>query len=164
LAGFNANAPAGSFGVFSIGAYTHRNGMSQYGAKVRAESGQNSSQILGFYYPSLVLKHGYPEPATIRVKGEGVDCNRNPKYYDEIIPFNTYLNRIFEMPASWSTEAVKSQAIAARSYAIYKNNTQGYLIPSEANQVYKDCDNTDAWKDAVSVTTGQVLTNGTTAT
>lgn len=35
--GFKAQAPANSFAVFSFGGYTHRNGMSQYGAKARAE-------------------------------------------------------------------------------------------------------------------------------
>jgi hypothetical protein len=32
-------APPGSFGVFSIGAYTHRNGMSQWGLKLELMQG-----------------------------------------------------------------------------------------------------------------------------
>jgi stage II sporulation SpoD-like protein len=162
---FNANAPAGYFGVFAFGAYTHRNGMSQYGAKARAEDGQPYTTILSFYYPSLTLDTNYTEPTTIRVYGKGVECDgKTTKYYDETINFTTYLNRIYEMPASWDTDALKAQAIAARSYGIYKRNTQGYVIPNQSNQVYKNCDNATAWKNVVSSTAGQVLTNGSTAT
>lgn len=39
-----------AFAGFSFGAYTHRKGMSQYGAKGRAEKGQSSADILRAYY------------------------------------------------------------------------------------------------------------------
>jgi hypothetical protein len=161
--GFRNTAPSGSFGVFSIGSQTHRNGMSQWGAQARAESGQSYRDILNFYYSSLKFETGYEEPEEVKVKGEGKDCNNRTKYYNETVSFDTYMNRIFEMPASWEAEALKAQAVAARSYAIYKINTQGYLIPNQSNQVYKNCDNLKGWKDAVSATKGEVLTNGTTA-
>ncbi|MFA5024747.1 MAG: hypothetical protein WC523_07415, partial [Patescibacteria group bacterium] len=50
IKGFRESAPAGYFGVFSFGAFTHRKGMSQYGARGRAQSGQNYKQILKAYY------------------------------------------------------------------------------------------------------------------
>lgn len=158
LSTFTSKAPVGSFGVFSIGAYTHRNGMSQWGARERAEAGQTYTQILNAYYPSGTITTGYTEPSTIRVKGTGVDCSGKTKTYDEIITFSTYMNRIYEMPSNWSAEAVKAQAVVSRTYAIYKANTQGYIIPSESNQVYKNCDNLQAWKNAVAATKGIVLT------
>lgn len=158
LATFTSKATTGSFGVFSIGAYTHRNGMSQWGAKERAEAGQTYTQILKAYYPSGTITTGFTEPTTIRVKGTGLDCSGKTKVYDETIPFATYMNRIYEMPSSWSPEAVKAQAVVSRTYAIYKSKVQGYIIPSESNQVYKNCDNLTAWKNAVAATKGIVLT------
>ena len=41
IKGFRDSAPSGSFAVFSFGAYTHRKGMSQYGARGRAQAGQD---------------------------------------------------------------------------------------------------------------------------
>lgn len=160
LSNFLSKAPSGSFGVFSIGAYTNRNGMSQWGAKARAEAGQTYTQILNAYYPSAKIVTSYTEPSTIRVYGTGVDCSGKSKSYDETIPFSTYMNRIYEMPSSWGSEALKAQAISARTYAIYKVNTQKYIIPNESNQVYKNCDNLSAWVQAVSATKGIVLTSG----
>lgn len=50
IKGFRESAPAGSYAVFSFGAYTHRKGMSQYGARGRVASGQNYRQVLKAYY------------------------------------------------------------------------------------------------------------------
>ncbi|KUK76774.1 MAG: Uncharacterized protein XD93_0721, partial [candidate division WS6 bacterium 34_10] len=164
LPGFKANAPSGYFGVFSIGAYTHRNGMSQWGARARADAGKSYTQILSHYYPSFVLTTGYSEPSTVKIEGTGLDCSNNSKYYNETLSFDTYMNRIFEMPASWNPEAVKAQAIATRSYAIHQINSNGYIRPNQSDQVYKNCDNAAGWKNAVAATKGMVLTsNGSAA-
>lgn len=159
-----SQAPAGHFGVFSIGAYTHRSGMSQWGARARADTGgQSYSQILAAYYPTTTLNTNYSEPVNIVIRGNGLACNGSAKYYNETIPFSTYMNRIFEMPSSWNQEAVKAQAIASRSYAISEFNRKGYVIPSQSDQVYKDCDNTAAWISAVNATRNQVLTSNGSA-
>ncbi len=50
IKGFRESAPGGSYAVFSFGAFTHRKGMSQYGALGRANSGQNYHDILKTYY------------------------------------------------------------------------------------------------------------------
>jgi len=50
IKGFRESAPGGSIAVFSMGAYTHRKGMSQYGAKGRALMGKNYDEILRAYY------------------------------------------------------------------------------------------------------------------
>ena len=162
-----SQAPAGSFGVFSIGAYTHRNGMSQWGARARADAGQSYQDILRAYYPFAVLNTAYQEPAEILVKGWGTSCYIQgyneygeaiySKYYNETISFDTYMNRIFEMPASWNIEVLKAQAIAARTYAIHKVQTQGYIEPNQSNQVSKDCDNASGWLNAVAQTKNQVI-------
>ncbi|MGB3136695.1 MAG: SpoIID/LytB domain-containing protein [Nodosilinea sp.] len=70
-----------------------------------------------------------------------------------------------EMPASWPQEALKAQAVAARSYALYRRDrTQGDLFDvggTTAHQVYKGlAAETPSVQAAVSATQGQVLTYG----
>lgn len=67
-----------------------------------------------------------------------------------------------EMPSQWSAEALKAQAIAARSYAIAnlgKHGSDGYdLKATVEDQVYQGiCSERVATNDAVSSTTGLVL-------
>lgn len=138
-----------AFAAFSFGAFTHRNGMSQYGAKGRAEAGQSAEQILSFYYPGANLNKSYSVPATINVIGYGTRA-----FEDE------YMKRIYEMPNSFPKEALKAQAVAARSYAIRQN---GSICPTESCQVYKDSNKGGAWDEAVSETRGWVLEGGPNA-
>ena len=147
IAGFQQKAPAGSFAVFSFGAYTHRKGMSQYGAKARAENGQDFKQILSAYYGK--------EPVSKDTGGDiSVDGHGNLNFEDR------YLYGIAEMPSSWHPEALKAQAVAARTYA-YRFKAEGRSIcTTEACQVYSPskADNPpEAWKKAVDETKGQVL-------
>ncbi|MGB3310033.1 MAG: SpoIID/LytB domain-containing protein [Nodosilinea sp.] len=70
-----------------------------------------------------------------------------------------------EMPASWPQEALKAQAVAARSYALYKRDrTQGDLFDvggTTAHQVYRGlAAETPSVQSAVNATQGQVLTYG----
>lgn len=147
IKGFRESAPVGSFAVFSFGAYTHRKGMSQYGARGRAESGQNFKQILQAYYGKEPVNKD--TGGSITVSGYGsMDFEGH------------YLYGIAEMPSSWSLEALKAQAVAARTYA-YRYKTEGKTIcTTEACQVYnagKAASPPQAWKDAVDQTRGQVL-------
>ncbi len=146
IKGFRESAPSGSFAVFSFGAYTHRKGMSQYGARGRAENGQNASQILQAYYGKSPVNKD--TSGTILVDGVAMDFE------------NYYLYGIAEMPSSWHMEALKAQAIAARTYA-YRYKVQGTSIcTTEACQVYrssKAANPPDAWRQAVDSTRGQVL-------
>jgi SpoIID/LytB domain protein len=65
------------------------------------------------------------------------------------------------MPTNWSSEALKAQAVAARSYVLnYTNNGQKPICPSQSCQVVKQEENSQAWKDAVDATRGWVLTSG----
>lgn len=139
-----------AFAAFSFGAYTHRNGMSQYGAKGRAEAGQSAEQILSFYYPGSSLNKGYNVPTTINVTGYG------SKNFEE-----EYLMGIYEMPQSFPMEALKAQAVAARTYAIRQGGT---ICATESCQVFKPAPGrNDRWVEAVRATKGWVLEGGPNA-
>lgn len=147
IKGFRESAPGGYFGVFSFGAHTHRKGMSQYGARGRAQQGQSANQILNAYYGK--------DPVSKDTGGDiQVDGYGSMNFEDK------YLMGIAEMPSSWHPEALKAQAIAARTYA-YRYKTQGTAIcTTEACQVYNDgkANNPpEAWRNAVQATKGQVL-------
>ncbi len=152
IAGFNQNAPGGSFAVFSFGAYTHRKGMSQYGARGRAEAGQNFKDILKAYYGKEPVSKD--TGGSISVAG-----------YGDIDFEGRYLYGIAEMPSDWHAEALRAQAVAARTYA-YAYKSQGKTIcTDEGCQVYsnsKAANPPSAWKEAVDATRGQVLDGVTT--
>lgn len=138
-----------AFAGFSFGAYSHRNGMSQYGAKGRADNGQNFRDILSHYFPGKNIQSGYSEPGSITVDGYGS------------VDFQQYLYGIAEMPSSWNSEALKAQAIAARSYALaYTNNGSKSICANQNCQVYIGSSKGGAWEQAVRDTKGIVVTGG----
>lgn len=135
-----------AFALMSYGAFTHYNGMSQYGAKGRAEAGQKYTEILKFYY-KVETKKIDDFPDNISVKGIGT------------LDYQKYLYGIAEMPSDWPIEALKAQAIAARTYAYRASKP---ICITEACQVYnsKKAANVPAkWKQAVDETKGIVLNN-----
>lgn len=139
-----------AFGAFSFGA-PHRTGMSQYGAYGRSKSGQSAESILSAYYQGSTLDKGYASPATIGVTGIG-----------RIAFEENYLLGIYEVPESWGDnggfEALKAQAVAARTYALnYTNNGVGTICTTESCQVYKSQLKTGKWAEAVRATKGWVL-------
>ena len=138
-----------AFAAFSFGA-PHRKGMSQYGAYGRAKAGQSAEDILRAYYGGLELKKDYSTGINIRVSGYGT------------VDIETYVKRIYEMPSSWGDnggfEALKAQAVAARSYALaYTNNGSGSICATESCQVYKPANKGGKWEEAVNATRGWVL-------
>lgn len=147
IKGFRESAPGGYFVVFSFGAHTHRKGMSQYGARGRAQSGQDAKTILKAYFGKEPV--GKDTGGKIKVSGNG------EKEFE-----SEYLYGIAEMPSSWHIEALKAQAIAARSYA-YRYKQEGKEIcTTEACQVFrpdKAANPPEAWKKAVDDTKGQIL-------
>lgn len=147
IKGFRESAPGGYFAVFSFGAFTHRKGMSQYGAYGRANQGQDFKRILKEYYGKEPV--GKDTGGNIKVAGHG-----------EIDFETTYLYGIAEMPSSWHPEALKAQAVAARTYAYRYKNEGKEICTTEACQVFrKEKSNSppEAWKKAVDETKGQVL-------
>lgn len=144
-----------AFAVFSFGA-PHRKGMSQYGAFGRAKQGQSYETILKAYYGDIRI--------------ESIDTSGSIKTSVGTIPFEeNYLVGIAEMPAKWGDqggyEALKAQAIAARTYALnYTNNRSGSICVTEACQVYSRSrlSSPGTWKRAVEETRGQVIKNNRT--
>lgn len=141
------NPGGGWFGAFSFGAWTHRKGMSQYGAKGRAEAGQSAAEIINFYYGRGAV--GKDTGGSISVQG-----------YGNLDFENHYLMGIAEMPSSWHFEALKAQAIAARSFA-YRYKSEGRMIcTTEACQVFSQSKANNPpgeWRRAVEETRGQVV-------
>lgn len=154
---FQNQANSGDFGVFSFGAFTHRNGMSQWGVRARADSGQTYTDILKAYYPGKVIKTG-------KVVINGVEKNIMTTIKTttgENLDFETnYLMRLGEMPESWDLDALKAQAIAARTYAVnYTQNGVNPICITQSCQVILPNKKTGQWKTAVEQTKGMVLTN-----
>lgn len=144
-----------AFAAFSFGA-PHRKGMSQFGAFGRAKSGQSAEQILKAYYGDIRL--------------EKIDTGSSIKTSIGTLPFeDNYLVGIAEMPASWGDqggmEALKAQAIAARTYALaYTSNLSNSICVTEACQVYKRSrfDSPGLWRQAVQETRGIVIKSNST--
>lgn len=139
-----------AFALFSFGA-PHFKGMSQYGAFGRAKNGQSAETILHAYYGDVEIKKDYDAGRQISVAGYGR------------MDIETYVKRIYEMPGSWGDEggmeALKAQAVAARSYALAwtREGTGGAICTTEACQVYKNANKGGKWEEAVNATRGWVL-------
>jgi len=136
-----------AFAGFSFGA-PHRKGMSQYGAWGRSKSGQNYKDILKAYFGSVNVEHR-DLPGSIATTVGTVSLE------------DKYLLGIAEMPARWADdggfEALKAQAVAARSYAMVAGKP---ICVTESCQVYsssKANNPPDAWRRAVSDTRGEVV-------
>lgn len=141
-----------AFAAFSFGA-PHFKGLSQYGAYGRAKSGQNAETILHAYYGGIEIKKDYDSGKQIGVSGYGR------------MDIETYMKRIYEVPNSWGDEggfeALKAQAVAARSYALAwtDEGRGGSICTTQACQVYKNADKGGNWERAVNETKGWVLWN-----
>ena len=137
-----------AFAFFTYGV-PNRTGLNQYGANGRAKTGQNAETILGAYYQNFELKKDYSADININVEGYG-------GYNIE-----EYVKRIYEMPESWEMEALKAQAIAARSYALaYTNNGAGSICTTQSCQVFKPDPKGGRWEQAVNETRGWVMVQG----
>jgi len=134
-----------AFAVFSFGA-PHFKGMSQYGAFGRAKEGQSYEQILRAYYGGGIEIKDHNPDASIMVDGYGT------------YSLEEYAKRIYEMPGSWGNEggmeALKAQAIAARSYALARG---GSICATESCQVFKPESKGGKWEEAVNQTRGKVV-------
>ena len=125
----------------------HGVGLSQFGALGAALAGMSASEIVNHYYAQT---HIETQSHSITVDGYGTmsadqyaagigevpdkacgsaeQAASNPAKYVEDNP-----NTVWDC---WPAEAIKAQVIAARSYAIYYNNTSGSICTSAACQVY----------------------------
>lgn len=83
------------------------------------------------------------------------------------LSLEAYVEGIAEMPSRWPMEALKAQAVAARTYAWYQMRLgtfreRGYdICPSTACQVFRGREPaTPRWRRAVAATAGEVLMSG----
>ena len=133
-------SPAFAFYTYGI---PHRVGMNQYGAYGRAKAGQNYEQILQAYFNA---DFGNSQDINIKVQGHGE------------MPLEQYMLGIYEMPGGWPLDALKAQAVAARSYALaYTNNGEGEICTTQACQVYKGGNKGGNWEQAVKATVGKIM-------
>jgi len=139
-----------AFAAFSFGAYSHRKGLSQYGALGRNKEGQNAEAILAHYYPGSRLEKNYSTMERINVEGYG-----ERSFEDE------YMKGIYEVPNSWPKEVLKAQVVAARTYAVRRTgNGASSICATQSCQVYKDSNKGGAWEEAVNETKKWVLVDG----
>ena len=81
--------------------------------------------------------------------------------------FERYVYGIAEVPFSWHTEALRAQAVAARSYGVartLRSDCSCYVTDGTENQVYYGATRElgylgDRWRAAVDATAGRVLTH-----
>jgi SpoIID/LytB domain protein len=111
----------------------------------------------------LVFKRAYRGTFTITSDGKQLTLINT-------VPLEQYLYAVVpsEMPKTWSAEALKAQAVAARSYALAQRKTTGPfdVYPDTRSQVYGGVSaEAPTATSAVDATAGQVLTyNGKIAT
>lgn len=103
--------------------------------------------IVNLFVANNNIKFEFVSNATIRVK-------RESKNVIETVPFEEYIVGVVaaEMPVSFELEALKAQAVAARTYALKKmerNIDQDYdIVDTVANQVYYDDEELkEKWND-----------------
>ncbi len=137
-------SPRFAFYTFGI---PHRVGMSQFGAYGRAKDGQDYKKILNAYFNGV----NFEKKGNITMKVQG--------YSD--MALEQYMLGIYEVPDSWPMEALKAQAVAARSYALaYTNNGANSICTTQDCQVYKGGNKGGNWEQAVKQTEGEVMVNG----
>ncbi|OGK62994.1 hypothetical protein A2334_01590 [Candidatus Roizmanbacteria bacterium RIFOXYB2_FULL_38_10] len=140
------------FAFFTFGV-PNRVGLNQYGAYGRSKAGQNVEDILRAYYDNYELKKDYDQNITINVEGK------------QSLNIEDYLKHLGEMPEAWGNdggfEALKAQAVAARSYALaYTNNGAGSICGTDHCQVFLDNEKGGKWNEAVEATRGWVMVQG----
>ncbi|MFV0520792.1 MAG: SpoIID/LytB domain-containing protein, partial [Lachnospirales bacterium] len=82
-----------------------------------------------------------------------------------VLPLESYLKKVVpsEMPSTYNIEALKSQAVSARTYAIKQIKNQIYqkygamIDDSTSSQVYNNIDTQESTNKAVDETLGEVL-------
>lgn len=97
-------------------------------------------------------------PSEIQVYYDQYDGANPP--YSVWVPLEDYVKGVVpnEMPASWPTEALKAQAVAARSYGVASFLANGFVYPDQRSQVYNPNNEWPSTNAAVDATQGQVLT------
>ncbi len=143
------------FAFFTYG-IPHRVGMNQYGALGRAQEGHSYDKILRAYFNF----DEYQDKGGVTIKvNNGNGVNQGSVIWTGTL--EEYVKRIYEVPASWPAEALKAQAIAARSYALYStDNGNNSICATQSCQVFKTDPKGGAWESAVNDTSGKTMVQG----
>lgn len=103
--------------------------------------------IVSLFIKTDDIKFYYTEGMNVRVKREETNTV-------EVVPFEDYVVGVLagEMPVNFELEALKAQAVAARTYVMKKmsdNKNENYdIVDTVQNQVYiSDQELQDKWKD-----------------
>ncbi len=106
-------------------------------------------------------------PAVIRVKHSPNNYYRSdvPPGQIDIFPFEEYVKRVvpYEMPASWPAEALKAQAVSARTYAwwfVLRHTAWDFDVTDWTDYQVMGPNTYPATNAAVEATTGQYLAYG----
>jgi len=118
-------------------------------------------------YAAAIRAPGPPLPLSMpapgeAISGQSVPCQikvRWPDGSEQMMDLEEYLKWVVpaEMPSSWPIEALKAQAVAARSYAVSYYLANGYVCTTAACQVYGNTRYTTT-DQAVDATRGVVAT------
>jgi stage II sporulation protein D len=186
LAAPAASAQAAPRFVVNGAGFGHGIGMSQYGAFGYAQQGFSHDRILRSYYAGTTLGQAPTQPvrvllgdgaASYLVRGAvraGEDERAAGKRYRgglevvgrraiNVVGLEDYVRGVVarESPASWPIEALKAQAVAARTYAITTSKAKSLGFdhyPDQRSQVYDGvAAETPSTDRAVLQTRGQVV-------
>lgn len=129
---------------------------------IQYQDGEGEGKKTGFTsFQRAQGQPAYEGQLEIWLSGEGF-------YLVNELPFETYLEYVVpsEMPASYHMEALKAQAVCARTYA-YKHLgayaypfCEAHVDDSVSYQVYNNTGKTEQTSRAVRETEGQILMNG----
>lgn len=131
----------------------------------------NSSDELYLYNPQLVVTVKAASNGNVKVLERSERSYRglieagslnNQMYIVNELPFEQYLYSVvaIEMYPSWPLEALKAQAVAARTYALYggKNFNVAHVVDTTTSQAYYGVNAEDKNSNAaVDATKGEVL-------
>jgi hypothetical protein len=148
---------------------SHCRGMSQYGALGMAEAGKGYEDILKFYYGNITLKTIDSTNMMVKIKLDDADICPD----GSSLNVEDYLKGLGEMPNYWGSpktggfEALKAQAVAARTYAyVHTNKFTKSICNSSKCQVFR-CSNIGSkpnFTRAVDETAGQIIVDATSET
>lgn len=146
------------------GKKSHCRGMSQYGAYGMAKSGKSYLDILKFYYGDIALRSiGTNNLIKVKITDSSSGCSGSQLG----INLEQYLYGLGEMSDYWGKlgfEALKAQAVAARTYAYVRTKALSQSICNSSKcQVYK-CNNLGKkplFQKAVNATAGQIIVDAT---
>ncbi len=135
-----------------------------------ADVGTGSAQIYGFEESGAQITLAQNGRSYGRGYIEVVKSGDTAFHVVVVVGYDKYLYGLGEMPSSWPMEALKAQAVAARTYAYYKAVTSGdhragcdcTVFATTADQAYvgwsKESGSYGAqWRAAVDATSSQVL-------